>query len=97
MCRAIFKYENERKPVEIIDLKTFYLTKMILRVEKGGVLGWTPFSVGDPDLYLGAKLKNMRLNNVVWAWDLSLENYMHDAVNNVKCYVVDNMDGKYEL
>ena len=27
-----------------------------------------PSSIGDPDIYLGAKLKKMRLENGVWGW-----------------------------
>ena len=30
-----------------------------------------PVSLGDPDIYLGAKLRKINMHNGVWAWDLS--------------------------
>ena len=35
-----------------------------------------PNSVGDPDIYLGAKLRNVRLANGVYAWALSPSKYV---------------------
>ncbi len=35
-----------------------------------------PDSVGSPDIYLGAKLKLMQLENGVWAWGISLSKYV---------------------
>ncbi len=37
-------------------------------------------SVGEPDVYLGAKLKLMQLENDVWACGLSLFKYVQEAV-----------------
>jgi len=37
-------------------------------------------SVGDPDIYLGAKLKQTSLPNGVWAWGLSPSKYVAQAV-----------------
>jgi hypothetical protein len=45
-----------------------------------------PGSVGDPDIYLGAKLRRMQLPNGVWAWSLSASKYVQEAVRNVKDY-----------
>ena len=36
-----------------------------------GYMPLKPYSVGDPDIYLGAKLKQTHLPNGVWAWGLS--------------------------
>jgi hypothetical protein len=42
-----------------------------------------PTSVGDPDVYLGAKLRNVRLENGVYAWALvSPSKYVSQAVAN---------------
>ncbi len=35
-----------------------------------------PESVGAPDIYLGAKLKQMQLENGVWAWGISPSKYI---------------------
>ncbi len=41
-----------------------------------------PGSIGDPDLYLGAKVKTMKMPNGVEAWALSASKYVQDAVKN---------------
>ena len=56
-----------------------------------------PDSVGDPDIYLGAKLKQTRLENGVWAWTLTLSKYMNKAVKNCKKHLSENYGGKYTL
>ena len=43
-----------------------------------------PNSIGDPDIYLGAKLNNMRLENGVWAWSKSTERYVKELVVKVE-------------
>jgi hypothetical protein len=42
--------------------------------------------IGDPDIYLGAKLREMQLQNGVYAWSLSASKYVQEAVCNVKDY-----------
>ena len=39
-------------------------------------------SIGDPDIYLGAKVKQMKMNNGVTAWAISPNQYVNEAVNN---------------
>jgi hypothetical protein len=41
-----------------------------------------PSSVGDPDIYLGAKLKQTQLPNGVMAWGLGPSKYVVQAVKN---------------
>ncbi len=48
-------------------------------------------SVGEPDVYLGAKLKLKQLENSVWAWGLSPFQYAQEAVCNCKKYVDENL------
>jgi hypothetical protein len=45
-----------------------------------------PGSIGDPDIYHGAKLREMQLPNGVYAWSLSASKYVQEAVHNVKDY-----------
>ena len=44
-------------------------------------------SIGDPDIYLGAKLRAVELNNGVKAWSMSPAKYVKEAVENVKEYL----------
>ena len=39
-------------------------------------------SIGGPDIYLGAKVKTMKMNNGVTAWAIRPSNYVNEAVNN---------------
>lgn len=56
-----------------------------------------PDSVGDPDIYLGAKLRQTRLENGVWAWALSPSKYVGQAVRNCTKHLNENYNGKYSL
>ncbi len=46
-----------------------------------------PSSVGDPDIYLGAKLKQTQLPNGVMTWGLSPSKYVVQAVKNIANYL----------
>ena len=50
-------------------------------------------SILDPDIYLGAKVKPMKMNNGVPAWAISPSKYVNEAVNNCKKWVQENMPG----
>jgi hypothetical protein len=56
-----------------------------------------PASVGDPSMYLGAKLKITQLNNGVWAWGMSPSKYIKEAVSNCEKHLQHNYDGRYTL
>ena len=56
-----------------------------------------PSSIGDPDIYLGAKLKYTRPPNFVWCWTLSLSKYVREACKTCKTFLKNNFDGKYSL
>ena len=51
-------------------------------------------SIGDPDIYLGAKLRPVKLSNGVTAWGFSPSKYVQEAVHNVEEYIKQNMDRK---
>lgn len=51
-------------------------------------------SIGDPDIYLGAKLKRTHLPNGVEAWALSPSKYVREAVSTCKDYLAANYDGR---
>ena len=56
-----------------------------------------PSSIGDPDIYLGAKLKYTRAENGVWCWTLSPSKYVQEARKNCETFLKNNFDGKYSL
>ena len=51
-------------------------------------------SIGDPDLYLGAKLRKTRLPNGVEAWATSPSKYVIEAVKNVELYLEKEYNGR---
>ena len=53
-----------------------------------------PGSIADPDIYLGAKLKKVTLDNQVTAWSFSSSKYVQEAVKNVENYIKEKMDGR---
>ena len=40
-------------------------------------------SIGDPDTYLGAKLKKGQMTNDVWCWSLIPSKYVQEAVQKL--------------
>jgi hypothetical protein len=47
-------------------------------------------SIGDPDIYLGAKFRKVEMENGEWAWSMSSSKYVHEAVGNVEQQLVRN-------
>jgi hypothetical protein len=56
-----------------------------------------PSSVGNPDIYLGAKLKETRLPNGVMVWGLSPSKYIVQAVKNCQLHLTEKLAGKYSI
>ena len=52
-----------------------------------------PDSVGDPDIYLGAKLKLVQLENNVWCWTLSPSKYIQESVRNCENHLKITLRG----
>ena len=50
--------------------------------------------VGDPDIYLGAKVKQMGLPNGVKAWVLSSSKYIQGALQICEKYLANSMNGR---
>ena len=51
-------------------------------------------SIAEPDIYLGAKLRTVRLDNDVKAWSMSASKYVQEAVSNVEDYLGKNFGGR---
>ena len=56
-----------------------------------------PQSMGDPDIYLGAKLRETRLPNGVWAWGLSPSKYVNQAVQNCQTHLTEKLGGTFKI
>ena len=56
-----------------------------------------PTSVGDPDIYLGAKLKETQLPNGIYAWGMSPSKYVNQAVKNCQTYLTEKLNDRYRL
>ena len=52
-----------------------------------------PGSIGDLDIYLGAKLREVTLNNGVTCWSMSSAKYVKDAIRNVEEYIEEHLGG----
>ena len=64
----------------------------LMKIDK--YLKLKPSSIGDPDIYLGAKLKYTRAPNGVWCWKLIPSKYVQEVCKNCETFL---KDGKYSL
>jgi hypothetical protein len=62
-----------------------------------GYMPLKPSLVGDPDIYLGTKLKPTQLENGIWAWGLSPSKYVAQAVKNCEKHLADKMNSHFQL
>ena len=53
-------------------------------------------SIGDLDIYLGAKSKKMRLESGVWAWVNSPARYVKELVANIEEYLPELSDAHWQ-
>ena len=53
-----------------------------------------PSLIVDPAIYLGAKLKKMRLDNRVWSWLNIPARYIKELVANVEKYMAELADAR---
>ena len=51
-------------------------------------------SIRDPDIYLGAKMRKVQLDNGVFAWGMSPEKYVQEAVRNVEEHLTKKYGGR---
>jgi hypothetical protein len=62
-----------------------------------GYMPLKPSSVGNPAIYLGAKLKPAQLENGIWAWGLSPSRYVTQAVKNCEKHLTDKLNNHFQL
>jgi hypothetical protein len=83
--------------VYVDDILVVHHDAMSVLAQINNYLPLKPSSVGDPDIYLGAKLAKTRLANGVFAWALSPSRYVNQAVKNCASHLSEKFDGKYRL
>jgi hypothetical protein len=62
-----------------------------------GYMPLKPSLIGDPDIYLGAKLKLTQLDNGIWAWRLSPSKYVAQAVKKCVKHLTDKLNNCFHL
>ena len=56
-----------------------------------------PSSIGEPDIYLGVKLRKMTMPNSVWFWSMSPSKYIQEDVRNCETHIKEQYRGRYSL
>ena len=70
-------------------------TDVLLRLDK--YFKMKPGSIGDPDVYLGATFKQMRLANGIVAWASSPSKYVRASVDTVTKYLTNLGDRRWSM
>ena len=65
--------------------------------ELDGYFKLKPGSVGDPNIYLGAKLGKVEMPNGKTAWGMSSSKYVQESCRNCRKHLADNYDGRFTL
>jgi hypothetical protein len=76
------------------DILCIHHNPMSVMNEINGYLPLKPSSVGDPNIYLGTKLKQTQLPNGIMVWGLSPSKYLVQAVKNCKLHLTEKLNGK---
>ena len=56
-----------------------------------------PSSIGNPDIYLRAKLKCTRAENGIWFWTLSPSKYVQEACKNCETFLTYSLLGAHRM
>jgi hypothetical protein len=79
------------------DILVMHHEPMTILDKINGYMPLKPSSVGDPDIYLGAKLWRTHLKNGIWAWSLSPSKYVTQAVKNCEQHLLKKLNNFYRL
>ena len=79
------------------DIMVMHENAMPILQSINGFMKLKPDSIGDPDIYLGARLKQVELDNDVFCWSLSPSKYVQEAVRNVEKRVKTEFGERFEL
>ena len=56
-----------------------------------------PSSIGNPDIYLVAKIRKMNMPNFVWFWNMIPSKYIQYSVRNCNTHLKEQCGGKYSI
>ncbi len=79
------------------DILCIHHDPMTVMGEINKYLPLKPSSLGNHDIYPGAKLKETRLPNGVMAWGLSPSKYVIQAVKSCQLHLTEKLAGKYSI
>jgi hypothetical protein len=79
------------------DILCIHHNPMSVMSEIKSYLPLKPSSVGNLDIYLGAKLNQTRLPNGVMAWGLSPSKYVAQAVKSCQLHLTEKLNGIYSI
>ncbi len=79
------------------DILCIHNDPMSVMNEINGYLLLKPSYMGNPDIYLGAMLKQTQLPNGVMAWRLSPSKYVVQAIKNCQIHLTKKLNGKYSI
>jgi hypothetical protein len=79
------------------DILCIHHDPMSVLNEISGYLLLKSSLVGEPDIYLGAKLKQTLLPNGVWAWGLCPSKYVNQAFKKCQTHLTKKLGEKYKI
>ena len=79
------------------DIRCIHHDAMTIMNMLDGCFQMKDRSVGDPDIYLGTKLKQTTLTNGVKAWGMSPSKYVQEATETCRKHLTMNFNGQYKL
>ncbi len=79
------------------DILVMHHDPMTVLDKINGYMPLKPSSVGDPEIYLGAKSHRTRLKKGVWAWGPSPFKYVAQAVKTCEHHLLEKLNNCYRL
>jgi hypothetical protein len=79
------------------DILCLYHAPMTVLERINGYMPLKPSSVGDPDIFLGTKLRQTQLANGVWARGLNPSKFVAQAVKNCKKHLTNKLHNCFQL
>ena len=74
------------------DILVFHHNSMSILPKINEYLHLKTSLVGDPDIYLGAKLKQVKLPNGLMAWGMSPSKYVQQADKNCQTHLTEKLN-----
>ena len=79
------------------DISVFHHDAMPIMKKIDNLFLLKPDSVGDPNMYLGAKINYHNTPNGMWSCTISPSKYVRESCKNCKDHLSNNFDESYKL